>query len=280
MTNRESMHFQFNQVNRNKRRTRSIFPPILFALAFLALAGVGRASEPLHTLTQVSTIDALLAGAYDGQMTLENLRSYGNFGIGTFDRLDGEMVMLDGKICQVRGDGKVYTPPQDATTPFASVVNFHGSPAGAVPKGADFKALTGLIDSAQPNANLFCAIKVKGKFSNMKVRSVPAQKKPYPPLTEVTKDQPVFEYKNVSGTIVGFRSPPYVKGINVPGCHLHFLSDDGKVGGHILEFIADEGELEIDVCNRFLMILPEGNSAFGGIDLSRDRSKELDKAEK
>ena len=113
-----------------------------------------------------------------------------------------------------------------------------------------------------------------------KGRSVPAQKKPYPPLTEVTKDQPVFHLKDIAGTIVGFRSPAYVKGIGVPGYHLHFISDSFSSGGHILDFSLKQGTLGIDICNRFLMVLPEGENDFSRIDLSIDRSKDLDKAER
>jgi len=105
---------------------------------------------------------------------------------------------------------------------------------------------------------------------------VPAQEKPYPPLVEVTKQQNVFEMRDVPGSIVGFRCPPYVKGINVPGYHLHFISDDIKTGGHILDFAVEGGNLEIDACNRFLMLLPEEDTAFSKVDLSRDTSDELD----
>jgi len=114
----------------------------------------------------------------------------------------------------------------------------------------------------------------------MKTRSVPAQAKPYPPLTEVTKNQPIFDLENVTGTLVGFRAHEYVKGIGVPGYHWHFISDDLTSGGHVLEFSFDNGIVEIDVCNRFLLILPEDEGDFSRIDLSQDRSEELDEAER
>ncbi len=109
----------------------------------------------------------------------------------------------------------------------------------------------------------------------MKTRSVPAQKKPYPPLSQVTKNQPEFNYKNVSGIIVGFRCPPYVKGINVPGYHLHFISDDFTKGGHILDFKIKSGKCEIDLCDKFFLILPKDVTDFENVDLSKDRSEEL-----
>jgi len=233
-----------------------------------------------NTITQFSTIDAILAGAYDGQMTCEELRSYGDFGIGTFDRLDGEMILLTGSFYQVRYDGTVCSPPLDLTTPFASVVAFDADVTKEVESRIDYQGLETMVNEAVPNMNAFCAVKVTGTFSALQTRSVPPQDKPYPPLTEVTKHQPVFDLCNVSGTIVGFRSPPYVKGIGVPGYHLHFISGDGKSGGHILKFTLEEGTAEIDICNRFFMILPEGESDFSRMDLSRDRSKDLEQSER
>jgi len=231
-------------------------------------------------ITQTSTIDSLLAGLYDGDMTCRTLLKSGNFGIGTFDHLDGEMIVLNGHVYQVRADGKVYSPPLNLTTPFASVCFF--SPDESIPLDRDlnFRALRQVLDSHLPNKNLFCAVKVTGTFALMHTRSVPAQEKPYLPLAQVTRNQPEFKMRNISGTIVGFRSPPYVKGIGVPGYHLHFISDDFRSGGHILGFEMAEGRAELDICSRFTLVLPEKGDALGKVDLSRDRSEELERVEK
>ena len=234
----------------------------------------------LDTITQVSTIDAILAGAYDGIMTCRELISYGDFGIGTFNGLDGEMVLLNGNLFQIRADGKVHVPKLNVTTPFASVVEFNSDISLTLNREINFSGLERIVDKAVNNTNIFCAVKVKGRFAKIKTRSVPAQNKPYPPLTEVTKNQPVFNLEDISGTIVGFRTPYYVKGICVQGYHLHLISDDFNSGGHVLEFTLEQGSAEIDICNCFLLILPEGENDFSRIDLSRDRSKELDKAER
>ncbi len=234
---------------------------------------------PLNTVNQVSTIDALLAGSYEGQMSLEKLLTYGNFGIGTFENLDGEMVLLDGRVYQVKADGKVYRPPLDLSTPFASVVQFKADYSFPIDKEMDLKGLEKMIEDTIPNKNLFYAIKVKGIFQTMKTRSVPAQKKPYPPLAEVTKNQLIFSFETISGTVVGFRSPVFVKGVNVPGNHLHFISDDFKSGGHVLDFRLQKGIIEIDRCHQFFMILPEKEGSFSQVDLGRDRTEELEKVE-
>ena len=252
---------------------------LLLVLTIVCFGGCCQEAE-YDTITQVSTIDAILAGAYDGQMAGEELVSYGDFGIGTFDKLDGEMVLLDSVVYQVKADGNVYRPRGGLTTPFAAVVNFKKDKTVELKASADFEELKKILNAAAPNMNVFCAMKVRGTFARMKTRSVPAQQKPYPPLTEVTKNQPVFEMANVSGTIVGFRSPVYVKGVGVPGYHLHFISDDKKAGGHVLDFEIEKGIAEIDFCNRFLLILPEGQSGFESVDLSLDREGDLEKAER
>jgi len=265
---------------RNRKESMKRALNIAATLLCIAIFISSCSTTQQNTVTQISTIDAILAGAYDGQMKCEELMSYGDFGIGTFHRLDGEMILLDSKLYQVRYDGTIRSPLMSWTTPFAAVVEFAPDITTGVCKGADFHGLEKIVDEAVPNMNIFCAVKVNGRFSAMKTRSVPPQEKPYPPLTEVTKNQQVFSFQNVSGTIVGFRSPPYVKGINVPGYHLHFISDDTKSGGHVLQFTVEEGTAEIDICNRLLMILPEGGGEFGQIDLSRDRSRDLEKSER
>ncbi|MBN2162998.1 MAG: acetolactate decarboxylase [Pontiellaceae bacterium] len=240
----------------------------------------GCASTPHETLTQISTINALLAGAYDGQMRCDELLKQGDFGIGTFDRLDGEMVVCDGTVYQVRSDGKVYTPSPETTTPFAAVTCFDPEQQITISSGADFDAVEKIVDQAAPQKNLFCAIRIDGSFRKMKTRSVPAQNKPYPPLVEVAKHQPVFEYENISGTIIGFRCPQYIEGLNIPGYHLHFLSADKTKGGHILAFEIANAEARIDIANRLTMILPRDTAALADVELGADRSHELEAVEK
>lgn len=239
----------------------------------------GCSTVPKNTLTQVSTIDALLAGAYDGQMTTGELLRHGNLGIGTFDALEGEMIVLDGQVYQARSDGSVGLMPTNATTPFASVVSFVPDKTPGLTDVLTKERFEIRADDLAPNQNLFIAVRFDGYFTSMKVRSVPKQEKPYPPLAEVAEHQAVFEYTGVSGTVLGFRCPSFVKGVNVPGWHLHFISDDRKIGGHVLDFVTVGGNLQMDACNRFYMILPE-QEQFAALDLSQDRTEELKKVEK
>jgi acetolactate decarboxylase len=105
------------------------------------------------------------------------------------------------------------------------------------------------------------------------------QKKPYPRLADVTKDQPTFEFENVSGTIVGFWLPEYVENVNVPGYHLHFINSNGSAGGHILEYMIRSGNVGIDVADGFFMHY-SGTEEFLNADLSGERMGELTQVER
>jgi acetolactate decarboxylase len=232
------------------------------------------------TLVQVSTFDALLAGNYDGVTTISDLKQYGDFGIGTLDSLNGELIILDGQYYDVRVDGVAYVVPDNMTTPFASITFFDIDKTEELASGLNFTTFETTLDEMLPTDNLFYAIKIEGTFSYVKTRSVPAQQKPYPPLAEVTKNQPTFEFNNVTGTIVGFRCPPYVTGINVPGYHLHFLNADKTAGGHLLDFTVSQANVSIDNTYQFLMLLPGEGSEFYKEDLSIDRQDEMEQVEK
>lgn len=229
-------------------------------------------------LTQVSTIDALLNGLYDGETTVKELGEWGDFGIGTFDALDGEMVAVDGQFYQVTSRGTVEIPSPEIKTPFAAVTFFESDNKHPLQPGIDLQAFQGVMDDLIPTQNIFYAIRIEGSFQIVQTRSVPRQIKPYKPLSEITSSQPIFNLENVKGTIVGFRSPSYVNGINVPGYHLHFLTEDKKAGGHVLNFTLQEGVLQIDETRAFLMILPDDQN-FDRLDLTVDRESELKQVE-
>jgi acetolactate decarboxylase len=250
------------------------------SLVSLLLLVAGCSWFPPYTITQVSTIDALLAGAFDGQMTCRELLEHGNFGIGTFHALDGEMIVLDGKVYQAKPGGHVEHANLSMTTPFASVVNFFPEITRTVDVPTDMAAIEKLINEAVPNVNIPVAIQVFGSFATVTTRSMAPARKPYPTLVDMAKTQVVTTHTGVAGELVGFRLPPFVKGVNVPGFHLHFISGDRESGGHVLSFSLDSGGVFLSLCQRLLIILPQDPNALRDVDLSRDRSKELEKVEK
>ena len=259
---------------------RTFFVP--FAISILLLAGC-KTPEPQQSvvqpnvLVQVSVIDALLQGIYDGVYPVGRLLEHGDLGIGTFHGLDGEMVVLNDTVFQVLSSGKVNRPALDMTTPFASVVAFRPDTVFQL-KDVTFDSLKNGADSFFRSKNLFNAIHLKGVFRTIRTRSVPAQSKPYKSLVEVTAHQPEFEFETVRGDVVGFYCPDFVKGVNVPGLHLHFLTADRTGGGHILKFELLEGTLEVDELFDFRLILPHTGDFLGG-EFKTDRSLELKQAE-
>lgn len=256
------------------------FLSLCFALSLAVLlssCALTSAEKP-DVLVQTSTIDALLDGVYDGTTTFRTLKQYGDFGIGTFNGLDGEMIALDGKFYQIKSNGIAYRVNASQKTPFAVVTFFDFETKQKLKKGLTYDQFKWMHKKYLASENIFYAIKIKGDFRYMKVRSVPKQTKPYPKLKNVVKHQKVYDINNTTGTIVGFYCPSYVKGINVPGFHLHFINEEENAGGHVLDFIIDDVVLEIDEKNDFFLSLPKSN-AFRKSNLKKDRTEELHNVE-
>ena len=230
-------------------------------------------------LFQTSTIDALLKGVYDGDITFGELKQHGDFGLGTFNGLDGEMLELDGNVYQIKTDGVAYPVDDSMSTPFSAVTFFEADEKLFLDTTMDHTQFPDYLESKFPTKNIIYAIKIEGNFDYIKTRSVPSQNKPYPKLVEVTKNQSTFEFHQTNGTIIGFWLPVYMKGINVPGYHFHFITDDMTAGGHVLEYILGNSSIEIDYTSNFLMDLPETDE-FYKVDLEEDKQAELEKVEK
>ncbi len=258
------------------RSARSV--PLAFLLSLVVLASAC-AADQRDVLFQVSTIDALMQGLYDGELTVAKLQDHGDFGLGTFHGLDGEMVALDGHFYRIGSDGICREVEGSALTPFAAITFFETDVLLALGEPLDYAQLQAFLDAALPTPNVFYAIKVTGTFEYLKARSVPKQEKPYPPLAEVVKSQPTFEFENARGTLIGFRCPAYVKGINVPGYHFHFIDEKKQSGGHVLECRIRQAAIEIDLTSAFHLVLPHSEE-FYELDLTANKEKELEKVEK
>ena len=198
-------------------------------------------------ITQVSVINALMIGRYDGVMPITELLRYGDFGVGTLDHLDGELIVLDGRAYQVRGDGVVSLVGADRSTPFAVVTPFEQDGEFSCSRIGGLSELDTRLDGALPQKNEFVAIRVDGRFASITLRSVKRQEPPFKPLADVARSQSVWTHQEVSGTLVGIRCPAWVKGLNVPGYHWHFLSEDKKIGGHVLDCRAADLRVRHDV---------------------------------
>lgn len=236
--------------------------------------------EDRDTLYQVSTIDALMQGAYEGVQPVSEIKKHGNFGIGTFESLDGEMIVLDGIVYHAKADGRIYPVSDEMASPLATVTWFERDIIVPTTQEMNSTGYSEYLTSKLPSENLIYGVKVHGTFPSMKVRAIPAQKEPYPTLTEAAKSQSVHEYQNTTGTLVGFYTPVFFKGLNVAGFHLHYIDDARSVGGHALDFTISPGtDTELDITPGFAMILPTSGS-FTHIDLLQDLSEELATVEK
>jgi len=205
---------------------------------------------------QTSTMAALLDGIYDGEVSIGELLGHGDFGLGTFNHLDGEMVVLGGVCHHLRADGSASIAAADDHTPFAAVTWFQPEVTVPLTEPASRADVQGRIDAALATSNLIQAIRITGMFSVVTTRTVMAQTPPYPPLTEATEGQRVTEFRDVTGTLAGFRTPDYEQGISVPGYHLHFIDESRKHGGHALDFEIRQGTATIAASSELHLSLP------------------------
>lgn len=223
-------------------------------------------------------VNALVEGFYEENTSLAEIRRHGDFGIGTFNDLDGEMLLLDGVFYQTRSDGRVYPVADNVFSPFACVTFFAPLTWDEVEGNYDYAAFNSLLASLIPSPNMLYAIRIEGAFAYVKTRSVPRQEN-YRPLAKVAADQPTFDLYNVQGVLAGFYTPQFMASLNVPGFHLHFLSDDHTSGGHLLNCSMAKGRIGLQLIRRLELALPV-TFDYLTADLSRDTSKDLDKAEK
>jgi acetolactate decarboxylase len=206
-------------------------------------------------LYQTSLMSALMAGIYEGDMTYGELHKHGDFGLGTFNDLDGEMVGFDGMFYQVRSDGSARPVTDDQKTPFAVVTFFQPERELNLVQPMTKSDLLAMIEKAT-DANLFSAVRVDGAFDEVRMRTVQRQTRPFPPLTEAAKHQAEKVFTNVEGTLAGFRSPIYAQGIGVAGFHLHFLRQDKQAGGHALDYRLRAGKVQICTVHDLRVELP------------------------
>jgi acetolactate decarboxylase len=230
-----------------------------------------------HTMYQVSTATALVEGIYQGAVRVGVLQEHGDLGLGTFEDLDGEMVIVDGHFFQVRCDGSVREVDDAILSPFAVITRFHPEPAVTLDQCPDLSRLTSRFDALRQSDNVFFALRVDGHFDYVHTRAM-CRTKEGVPLVQAAAVQPEFEFHDVAGTLVGFWTPEYAKTFNVPGYHLHFVSEDRTRGGHLLQCRGSNLRLQIQREGEYHIALPETED-FLKADLRRDPAADLAQAE-
>ncbi len=215
-----------------------------------------RPEHPDHELFQTSTVQALLAGAFDGDVTLAELLEHGDLGLGTLNGLDGELIVLDGQAWKANPDATLTRPEMSSRTPYAVVVEF--TPGAPLPLRGPFHDadLERWLQARVGGPQGPTAIRIDGRFAAVRVRSVPKQDPPYRPLPAVIAEQSITDLVDVSGTMVGFCFPDELDGIELVGSHLHFVTDDRTRGGHVLSYTLLEATAHLDDATELHVELP------------------------
>lgn len=230
-------------------------------------ADLPAAAREAHVAFQASTVEALMDGAYDGDLTIGELRSRGDLGLGTFDGLDGEMIVLDGAVWRARADGSVEAVGDEERTPFAVVTAFAPDATVAIDGPLEQEELlaravravaaaAGERDGTSPAGA--CALRFDGRLEHVHARSVPRQRKPYPPLVEAAATQRELELGPLEGSLVGFVFPAWAGGVEIPGAHLHAIAADRTRGGHVLHARVGPGTLRVAALTDLHLELPPG----------------------
>ncbi len=235
----------------------------------------GRKARPPVFIS--APIAALVEGIYRADTTIGLLRQKGNLGIGTFNDLDGELVLLDGKVYCLRPQGDAEVISDDVHTPFALTTQFEGDTEDRFEKIEEAAFEHALLDLV-PSTNLMYAIRIDGRFDYIRARSVPKMMN-YLPLAEIARLQTVFEFKDVEGTIVGFYTPNFLSGVHLPGLHLHFITKDRTRGGHLLAAATNGVTVKLQHAPAVELGLPM-TFDFLTMERVRDMQADLDKVER
>lgn len=234
-----------------------------------------------EVINQISLLQGLTFGDYNGSVTVKELKNLGDIGIGTFDGLNGELIMLEGEVYRAAADGSIEVVEDTETIPFSNVTFFDADETETLSDITDISVLKDTLDKKVDalGSNKFYMVRIDGTFDEMHVRSEYAQEEPYKPLADVLEtDQTFYDYEKVDGTVVGLYCPLYMDRLNAVGWHFHFVSDNLKMGGHVLDLKFSEAGMQLDKTDGFNMFLPD-NEMFNGFDLTVDQSDDIKKVE-
>jgi acetolactate decarboxylase len=195
---------------------------------------------------------------FDGTLKAGELKKKGDIALGSYNALVGELVMVDGILYRIAGDGSVHVAEDEELICYANATWFDVDKKYSLPGPLGYDSLRSDLRLNFPSLNQFYGIKIHGEFQYMKCGGVPEQEKPYTMgLDELLPARPVFEGQDIAGTMVGFYCPDFIGNINVAGFHFHFISDDASFGGHVMEFDGRDLKVELDFITQYTFVLPE-----------------------
>lgn len=232
------------------------------------------------TIFQASTLNAIMLGNFDGAVSVAELLGHGAWGLGTYEGLDGEAIICDGRAYNARANGEVVEYGPEERLAFATVASLSARAGQFELEPTDDlvstkAALERVRRAYEPNDNAWFLTVIEGDVPRVRVRSCEKiADKPYPTLSEAACGQREHLYAGERGRLVGIWAPAWQQGINLPGWHLHFLSQGLRRGGHVLDVaLAAGATARIESYGRFELVLPD-NPEFATLDLARDLAAE------
>ncbi|MDJ1495387.1 acetolactate decarboxylase [Cytophagaceae bacterium DM2B3-1] len=196
----------------------------------------------------ISLNRAIRLGQYDGVTTAKELKSYGDFGLGSEEKVASELVILDGVAYSIPADGKAKVMPDQAKIAFSAIKFFKTDKQVKINKAFSLKELEQYLDSLIVK-NTFAAIKISGEFASITFTSYHKQEKPYKPIEQVPVSE--FTHTKMKGTIVGFFTPESAAVLNSPTYHFHFIDQARTTGGHVQDCVIGNVEIELDYTRSF-----------------------------
>ncbi len=206
-------------------------------------------------LFQLAPFNTFSTGNYTGTMPYSELAKHGDFGIGTFDGLDGEMIALNGHFYQIPSTGTPKEADPNQKAPYATITFFDADKTLTI-SSLNYTQLKAYLDTQLTSKNAIYAIKVTGTVDYAQTRSPQKQIEPYPNITQALKTQSVWGLSNVSATAAGFWFPSSMDGVDSIGYHLHLITQDNTAGGHLLDCIIRDATVEIDQIDEYNLVLP------------------------
>jgi acetolactate decarboxylase len=206
---------------------------------------------------QVSTYGRLSEGGYQGMISIDRLLEHGDFGIGTVEGIDGEMMVLDGVAYRAGTDLVPMEVPSGTLVSFAMLTYFDEMESQLLTEDLNYTTFKDLLDDTL-QGKIAYAVMIEAEFDSITIRSVPGQQEPYPPLVDVVANQTVLHLENVRGTMIGYYISEGLGNINVPGFHMHFLSQDLSYGGHVLDVELSDVTVRLDPVRTYTVLVTEG----------------------
>jgi len=241
-----------------------------------------RGNRMENKIFQVSTLQAFVLGYSRAVINVAELLREGDTGLGTFEDVNGEMIVLDGHCYRADQNGCVTEVAAGTGVPFATVASFHGEQRFELNQMPDIASIRRELDrkiEERFGLNSMHVVRIDGEFEKVDARSEAPYRSHHVTLKQVlTQNQKAFIFEKIRGSLVGVYFPDYMDGINMPGWHLHFLSEDRSKGGHVFEVSLRQGAAKVDRITNIFINLP-ADAAFDTYSLKQNLQEEIKSVE-